>query len=452
MKLFVRDGTFYKTLVAIAAPVALQNLITFMVSMMDTIMIGALGEVQLSATSIANQLWFILMEICFGVAGGANVISAQYWGKGDVGIIRRIQSITYKTLLVVSVLCSCIALFLPGQFMSVFTTDQGVIEYGIQYLQIIGFSYPLYALASAGIMQLRSIGTVKISVVVYLTSLVVNTFLNWVLIFGNLGAPRMEVRGGALATCVARMFEFGIVTFYVFKVEDKVKFGLKDLRANNRHLYKMYVSQVVPVTCNEMLWVVGSTMVSIVIGRMGTQFVAANSIYSVLNQLVMVSIFGVGSATATIIGNTIGTGEYEMAKERSVTFMVIGALLGVIGTLLTLALGPVMLILYQNIPEATKTLVSQLTVVGSIIVFFQAMAVVSMMGVLRAGGDNKFVLVADVIFMWCISIPLGFLTGFKLGWTPPAVYAVLKCDEVLKTLISAVRVFRFRWLQDITLR
>ena len=177
MKLFVREKAFYKLLLTIAVPIALQNLITVSVSMMDTLMIGQLGETQLSATSIANQLWFMLMIVCFGVAGGANVLIAQYWGKGDVEVIKRVQAMTYKISLAAALFFGSVAFF-PRQFMGIFTTEQAVIEYGAQYLRIIGWSYPLYAMANVAIMMLRSVGTVNISVVVYLSSLVVNTSLN----------------------------------------------------------------------------------------------------------------------------------------------------------------------------------------------------------------------------------------------------------------------------------
>ena len=210
MTLFVRDKIFYKTTAAIAIPIALQNLITVAVSMMDTLMIGQLGEVQLSATSIANQLWFMLMVVCFGVAGGANVLISQYWGKRDTAVIKRVQAITFKVGFVISIVFMLVALLIPERFMGVFTTETAVIEYGAQYLRILGWSYPLYAMANIAIMMLRSVGTVNISIVVYLTSLVVNTSLNYVLIFGKFGAPRLEVRGGALATLTARCFEFVI--------------------------------------------------------------------------------------------------------------------------------------------------------------------------------------------------------------------------------------------------
>ena len=450
MKLFVKDREFYKALTAIAVPIALQNLITVSVSMMDTLMIGQLGEVQLSATSIANQLWFILMVLGFGVAGGANVLIAQYWGKGDTPIIRRVMSMTYKIGLVTSVLFVFIALLLPEQFMRIFTTEEAVIAYGVQYLKILGWSYPLYAMGNLTIIMLRSIGDVNISVVVYLTSLVVNTSLNYVLIFGKFGAPRLEVRGGAIATLIARCFEFGIATGYILLKEKRIKFSLRDLLPNNRDLYKKFASISMPVVGNELMWGVGTSIVAVVIGRMGTSFVAANSIYNVLNQFVSVAIFGVGNAALTIVGNTIGAGDYERAKQRSVTFMALSFLFGILSAGATLLLGPVVVGFY-NLSAETIAIASGITKVGALIVFFQSFAVISMVGVLRAGGDARFVLVCESLFLWGVAVPLGFLTGLWLHWPAVVVFLFLKCDEILKSVVSFFRIISFKWLRDVTL-
>lgn len=449
MKLFASDKAFYKTLVTIAIPIALQNLITVMVSMMDTLMIGQLGEQQLSATSIANQLWFMLMIVCFGVAGGANVLIAQYWGKGELPLIRRIQAMTFKVGFVASLIFGAIALFLPVQFMSIFTTEAAVIEYGAQYLRIIGYSYPLYAMANVAIMMLRSVGTVNISVVVYLTSLVVNTSLNYMLIFGKFGAPALGVRGGAIATFCARCAEFIIAIGYILWREKKIKFRLSDLRTNNRSLYKRYVDISIPVIGNELMWGLGASMVAVVIGRMGTNFVAANSIFTVLNQMVTVVIFGVGNAALTIVGNTIGTGDHELAKRRSVKLVWIAVGLGIVSAVVTLILSPVVVSMYKLSPETIRIALS-INRVGALIVFFQALAVVGMVGILRAGGDAKFVLICEVIFLWGVAVPLGFVTGLVLGLPAWLVFLCLKCDEILKVIISTWRIFSFKWLRDVT--
>lgn len=451
MNFMVKEKSFYKTLAAIAIPIALQNLITVMVSMMDTLMIGQLGEIQLSATSIANQLWFMLMIICFGVSSGANVLIAQYWGKQEVEVIRRVEAITYKIGFAASLLFCCIALWIPESFMRIFTTETAVIEYGAQYLRILGWSYPFFAVANIAIMMLRSVGTVNISIVVYLTSLVVNTTLNYVLIFGKFGAPQLGIRGGAMATCCARCSEFVIAAYYVLKKEKKIHFSLRNLLANNRMLYKKYFAISLPVIGNELMWGLGSSMVAVVIGRMGTSFVAANSIYTVINQMVSVMIFGVANAALTIVGNTIGTGDYELAKQRSITLFIISILVGFAASGITLLSSPLIISFYHFSTETIQIAFS-INRVGALIVFFQSVACVCMAGILRSGGDAKFVLVCETLFLWGLAVPLGFLTGLLLKWPAWAVFICLKCDEIFKTIVATFRVFRFRWLRDITIR
>lgn len=449
MNFFSKDRAFYKSLVVIAIPIALQNLITVMVSMMDTLMIGQLGENQLSATSIANQLWFILMVFCFGVSGGANVLIAQYWGKRDVPIIKRVQAITYKVGFCMSVVFALLAIFFPERFMSIFTTEQAVIECGAQYLRIIGFSYPLYAVTNIAVMTLRSVETVNISVLVYLTSLVVNTALNYVLIFGKFGAPALGVRGGAIATVCARAAEFLIAAGYVFFREQKIRFRLSDLLSKNRELYKKYAAISLPVTGNELIWALGASAVAVVIGRMGTSFVAANSIYTVLNQFVTVIMFGVGNAALTIVGNTIGAGEYELAKQRSVKLLVISIFLGALSAAVTLILSPFVISLYQ-ISAETAGIAASISRVGALVVFFQSLAIVGMIGILRAGGDAKFVLICEASILWGIAVPLGALAGLVLKWPVWAVFLCLRCDEIIKVVIAVWRICGFKWLRDIT--
>ena len=334
--------------------------------------------------------------------------------------------------------------------MGIFTPDPETIALGASYLRIVGWSYPLYALANAAIMMLRSVGTVNISVIVYLVSLIVNTCVNYVLIFGHFGAPRMEIRGAAVGTALSRCFEFGITMVFLLSKEKKIRFSLKDLLPNNRDLYRKYIAQSVPVIGNEAMWGIGASMVAVVIGRMGTNFVAANSIYTVLNQLVTVLIFGVGNAALTIVGNTIGTGNYELAKQRALTLYILGAGIGILAGGLTLGLGPVLIRFYQNLTPETVEILEKIILVGAVIVFFQALAVVGMVGVLRAGGDSRFVFICEASFLWGVAVPLGFLTGLVLGWPAPVVFFILKSDEVLKTMVSTVRILRFRWLRDIT--
>ena len=448
-KIFTNDPPFYQQLRAIAVPVAVQNLITVGVSMLDTLMLGSMGEVQLSASSLANQWFFMLTVINFGLAGGANVLVAQYWGKKEPEEIRKVLTIVYRISIVISLLFSLGAIGCPELIMSIFTNDADVIAAGCRYLTVIGWVYPLYALGNNTIMLLRAVGTVRISLVVYSVSFVVNVFFNWVFIFGNLGAPRMEIQGAALATAIARVVEFLIVVYFLFRKEDKIRFRLPDLRRFDQVMFSGFIRAATPIIFNDMIWAIGNSMITIIMGRMGKEFVAANSINSVVMQFASVALMGTSSAAAAIIGNTIGAGEYDRTRERARTLMYIAAIIGAAAGLLIFTIRPFVLGFY-NITDVTHSYAMSFMAITSVLVFFMAQSSVSMMGTLRGGGDGKFVMVIDVIFMWMICIPLGYIAGLRLGMPAPIVYFIIKCDEMIKSVIGAVRVYRGRWIRDMT--
>ncbi|EGT4137649.1 MATE family efflux transporter [Clostridium perfringens] len=447
--IITRDRRFYRLLFSIALPIAVQNLITFMVSMVDTLMVGALGEIQLSAVSIANNLFFVLTILMFGLAGGSNIMISQYWGKGNVKTIHKILAIMYRVCLLITGIFIFIALFLPKYFMGIFTTDKAVIDFGASYLRIVCIGYLFYSITNCTIMMLRSVKTVSISIIVYTASLVVNSILNWILIFGNLGAPELGIRGAAIATVCARITEFSIVLVFMFIYERKIGLKLEHLLKLDKEILKDYVGLCTPVLCNELLWAIGASMISVIVGRMGTEVVAANSINGVAHQFVTVFIFGMSNATAVIIGNTIGEGKKEKAKEYAYSIGIFSVVMGCISGLMILLIKPFVVNFY-NVSYSTKLIAMEIMTVTSGIIVFQSLASNFMMGVLRGGGDAKFVLINDLIFMWLVAIPGGFFVAFVLELPVALVFLVIKCDEILKSLTSVYRVISGKWVNDVT--
>ncbi|WP_283689105.1 MATE family efflux transporter [Clostridium perfringens] len=447
--IITRDKRFYRLLFSIALPIAVQNLITFMVSMVDTLMVGALGEIQLSAVSIANNLFFVLTILMFGLAGGSNIMISQYWGKGNVKTIHKILAIMYRVCLLITGIFIFIALFLPKYFMGIFTTDKAVIDFGASYLRIVCIGYLFYSITNCTIMMLRSVKTVSISIIVYTASLVVNSILNWIFIFGNLGAPELGIRGAAIATICARITEFSIVLVFMFIYERKIGLKIEHLLKLDKEILKDYVGLCTPVLCNELLWAIGASMISVIVGRMGTEVVAANSINGVAHQFVTVFIFGMSNATAVIIGNTIGEGKKEKAKEYAYSIGIFSVVMGCISGLMILLIKPFVVNFY-NVSYSTKLIAMEIMTVTSGIIVFQSLASNFMMGVLRGGGDAKFVLINDLIFMWLVAIPGGFFVAFVLEPPVALVFLVIKCDEILKSLTSVYRVISGKWVNDVT--
>ncbi|MGL6173087.1 MAG: MATE family efflux transporter, partial [Cellulosilyticaceae bacterium] len=263
------------------------------------------------------------------------------------------------------------------------------------------------------------------------------------------GMPALGVEGAAIATVIARITEFTIVLIFMLKFEKKIKFRPKHFKVIDKLIQKDYIKTCTPVIFNEFLWSTGSSMIAVVVGRLGTEVVAANSINTVTNQFVTVFIFGISSAAGVIIGNTIGEGKLEQAKEYAITLTALVAGLGLLAGGITFMVRPYVVQFY-NVSDLTKSIAMDIMGVTSIIVFFQALAATTMMGILRGGGDVKFVLVSDVIFMWIVAIPFGFLAAFWWQLPVTAVFFILKSDEILKVMVSLVRLLSGKWVKEVT--
>lgn len=444
-----KDKQLRNTLLCIAIPVALQNLITYCTGMMDTLMLGQLGEIQLSGATVANQFTMIFMGLSFGIASGTNVLLAQYWGKQDTKSMRSILSITYWVTLAISFLFFLAAFLAPETIMRIFTPDAEVIAEGAKYLRLVCFSYWAMGLSNVMLMSLRATGTVKISLVVYTISLFTNTFLNWVLIFGKLGAPRLEMQGAAIATVIARTIEVCIAIVFVFGIEKKIKLKPKHVLHFDRSFFKDYSKTVVPVIANELLWSVGNSGLMMVMGRMGRAFVTASSITNITAQFAQTITIGISNATSIIIGNTVGAEKYDEAQDIAKGIMTLSIFIATFAGLLVYFIRPFIVSLYNITPE-TKQVVMGVMGVSAFVIFCQTLAIIELMGILRGGGDIHFTLVCDIIFMWVCALPLGALVGLKFGWAPPAVYLVLKCDETLKIIVGAFRIYSGKWVKNLT--
>ena len=304
-------------------------------------------------------------------------------------------------------------MILPEFFMKIYTSDIRVIEAGVTYLRIVSIGYIFYAITNCTIMMLRSVKTVRISLVVYISSLIVNALFNYILIFGKFGMPRLGVMGAAIATVIARITEFIIVIIFMIVFEEKINLRIKHLVKIDKLMLKDFISNCTPVLFNEFLWSTGSTMISIIIGRLGTETVAANSISNVVFQFVTVFIFGLSNATSVIIGNTIGEGRNEKAKEYANTVGVLSLIMGIMAAMVIGIIRPIVVDFY-NVSESTKNIAMNIMSAMSIIVIFQSYGITLMMGVLRGGGDAKFVLINDIVFLWLFAFFFMwlFLVGF----------------------------------------
>lgn len=448
-----RDRFFYKSIFAVALPIALQNLITFATGMADTIMLGRADNTGtlLSASSLANQPFFILSLICFGMSGASTVLAAQYWGKNDIKSIKTIFAMVLRITLFLSLLIGGSVLLFPEQVMSIYTSRADVIESGAEYLRILGYAYFTFGVSNTLICSLRSVEIVKISVVVNTTSFFVNCFINWVLIFGKLGAPRLGIKGAAIGTLVARLVEFVIVFVYLFFIDTRLKFKLKDFLLSDKILLKDLLKHGIPVAFNELMWAAGVSVQAAVLGHITYSAgdpVAANSIAGMVQQLSTVFIFGLCNAAAVMVGKKIGEGDLEEAKRRSNTLQLMSLVIGIMACGIILLIKNIVVDFY-TVPAETKVLANELLVVIAFITIFVSFASMGIVGILRGSGDTKFCLFMEMVTMWGVAIPLAIALSVIFKSPVPLVLSGMKIDEPLKSLACFIRLRGKKWIKQL---
>ena len=444
-----KDRQFLKTLVTLMLPMVAQNLITLAAQMMDSLMLGRLGQIELSASSLANQPFFIFNLLIFGMASGSSVLNAQFWGKRDIRSIKIVISICLKVALTVSILLGAAVMFFPETVMRIYTDDPQIIAAGSEYLRIIGWCYFFFGLSNTLLTTIRSVGIVRIAVIDSVFSLVCNSCLNYLLILGNFGFPKLGIQGAAIATVIARMGEAVIVLVYILVIDRKLQFKLRDFWEFDVGLLKNYLKNGLPVAFNEVFWSVGVSIQSMIMGRLGASVVSASQIASIVQQFSSVLIFGVANAAAIIIGNDIGAGKMERARERVTWFRIIGVLLGILASGIILGLsGPV--VSFYNVPDETKQLAIEMLRVLAVIVLLVAQTGIGVVGLLRGGGDPRFALFVDLAGMWLVATPAGLLSAFVFKAPVLVVYACTKLDEPVKLLMLAWRMRNHRWMRDVT--
>ncbi|MBO3445037.1 MATE family efflux transporter [Clostridium sp. CCUG 7971] len=448
MNIFVKDKEFYKNVAAISIPIALQGLINVGVSMTDTMMLGSFGEITLSAASLANQFCFIFLIINFGLGGGAGVLSGQFWGKKDTKSINKVLSILIKASVLFALLFLFLAQAFPETIMSIYTKETAVSNQGMMYLKIVSLSFIFQGISTTVNILFRTVGSVKVALFASISSFFVNVFLNWVLIFGNLGAPELGIQGAAIATLTARIIEFSVIMIYLFKIDKKLNFKFKYLLQLDKELLKNYIRVGGPVLVSDLILAIGLNMVSVIMGRIGSDMVAANSISSVVLQFTNVFLMGVSNASGVITGNTIGQGQHKLAQERAVTFLAMSIILGLSSAFFIFILKNVIIDFY-NISNNTKQMAIQLMNSTSFLVVFMSISSLLTKGVLRAGGDTKFLMIADILFLWTVSIPLGAIAGLVFKLPAGIVLICLKIDEIIKGLWCVGRLLSKKWIRSV---
>ena len=443
------EKSFGRTVLSLVLPLAIQNLINVAVKGADVFMLQMIDEKSLSAASMAGQIQFILTLILFGLSSGAAVLTAQYWGKRDTRTVEKVMGMTVRFSVTVGLIFFVAAFFFPRQIMSVLTDVPAVIEEGVPYLRIMACSYPITAVTIICLNVLRSVEKVNISTTVYLLSLFTNIGLNLCFIKGWFGFPRIGITGVAIATVSARVLEIVITLVYVRR-NGLIRLRLKDIFKKNKTLAKDFLHYSMPVVVNEMLWGTAISLSATVIGHLGQEPIAAQSVATTVRQLAMVVVFGIANATAIIVGKEIGAGRVERAKTYSRKLMRFSLIAGICGAALMFGLRPVIPAIMTNLSELASTYLSFMMLAMSVYVIFASVSATGIVGVFRAGGDTRMGLLLDVGTLWVICLPLGFLAAFVWELDVRWVFLILISDELLKFPIVIWRFRSMRWLNNVT--
>ncbi len=447
----LKNPGFYRKTVLLMLPVVVQQLITIGINFMDNIMIGGFGETQISAVAFGNQFYNLFQFICMGLGSGAVVMSSQFWGRKELSPMRATAAIALRVTAVICVAFTVVSVLFPRLILRFFTDETQVILAGEQYMRLVGFTFWMAGLSSTGTYLLRSVGQVNIPLIGSAIAFFLNLFFNWVFIFGKFGAPALEIVGAAVGTLIARLFEFCFVFGYFILKDDRFGFRPRHFFLSGGSLRRQYIRYSIPVLVSDTLLGVSLSLVAVIMGHLGEEISAANAMINSLVQVLTVLTMGLAGAATIVIGNTIGEGDIPRAKREGNTYILLAFLFGLAMVPVLMLLENAYLGLYTVTPE-TREIAHGMLVFNFFMLPIQTVANITSKGILRGGGDTKFLLYADSSLIWFFSLPLGALAGFVWHLSPVWVYFFLRLEYPLKGIVCFIRYCTGKWIKVITTR
>lgn len=436
-------------LLKIALPIALQNFIMSSLNMVGTMMVGQLGETMVASVGVANQIFFLMNLLVFGVVSGAAIFTAQFWGKRDITNIRKVLSLSITLATVGALLFFALAEVFPGFILGIYSKDPALVKAGSDYLRIMAFSFVFFAITASYGTVLRSTGDVRTPLVVSISALSLNTLISYMLIFGKLGLPELGIRGAAVGIVIARVVECLALLFITYRRNLPAAVRLQDVRSVDFRFVRQVLKPIIPVTVNELLWAFGATAYSVIYARIGTDAMAAISIASSIDQLALVLFFGISNACAILVGNRIGAGDQDKAFRYAVRSLGLGVVLALVMGGIVLLVSRPLLTLYKVSPEVLDQTQRVLTVIASFL-WLRISNVIYYVGILRSGGDTRFAFVFDVGTIWLVGVPMASLAAFVLHLPVHWVYLFVMSDELTKSIAGFLRLISRKWIHDLT--
>jgi len=439
---------FYKALLAIGLPVAIQNLISSSLNLVDTIMIGNVGEKEIAAVGMANELFFLFVLLIFGINSGISVLVAQFWGKQDVENVRKSFGLSLTSGLGIGMIFFIIGFFFPKPFLSLLVNDQEVISIGASYMKIVSFSYLFTAVTFSVSVTSRSIEQAFIPMIVSGISLVLNTILNWILIFGHFGFPEMGVQGAAIATLIARVVEFALLAGLIYSRGSILVAKFNELLSFNKAFVKKVFAIALPVIINEGFWALGTVAYSAAIGRINADAVAAFFIAKSIFRFFEVAYIGLASACGVMIGKEIGAGNEDVAESYAFRFVKIALALSVVIGLIMFVSSPSLLKFFK-VPNSVRWDAIYILWIYAGFGIVKVFNLLMIVGVLRSGGDTKFSMLLEVAGVWGIGVPMAFFTVLVLKMPVYLVVFFICFEEVFKSVFGLARLKSGKWINNV---
>ena len=432
---FTKDTLFYKTLFGLILTITLQNLIAYSVNMLDNIMLGSYSQNALSGAATVNQVFFMVQQTALPIGNALVALASQYWGQKQTQPIQELTGIALK--------------FCPVQLLRIFTTSDEIIAEGLVYLSILKWTFVLFIFSNLLIAMLRSVGTVRISFIVSVVSLIVNGCINYTLIFGHFGFPEMGIQGAAIGTLISRIAELLILLFYVAKMDTKIRLFSSSLFSGSREQVRSFLKVGIPIMITSLLWAVSVPMQTAILGHLSSDAIAANSVSSTFYQYLKVVVIALSSASAVMIGNSIGAGDLKRVRSDARTLSVIDILIGLILAAILFVCRTPLLSMYRLSNEA-MILADHFIIIMSVIMVGMSYQMPVSMGIIQSSGDTKFTLRLNLISTWLIVMPLSFLAAFVWKWPVELVVVGVQCDQIFKGLPIFLRFRSYRWIHKLT--
>jgi putative MATE family efflux protein len=444
-----RDKLFYKNLFTVAVPIMLQNLVSSFVNIVDTVMIGRLGTVEIAAVGLGNQVFFFFNIILFGICSGGAIFIAQFWGKQDIQGIRKNTGLCLILNTMVALIFTTLILSMPEKIIGIYSRDPAVIEAGTGYLRTLAPSFIPFGISFVFVITLRSVEKVRLAMVTTVIALSINVIMNYFLIFGAGSIPAMGVSGAALATVIARFSEMIIIVTVSYVKGYAPAGNIRELMGFTSSFTARFFRIVMPVIINETLWSLGVTMQNVIFARTNTNAIAAYNITSTFSQLTWVVFMGLGNGVAVLIGKKIGEGEEKTARDYANRITIFMPLLGACAAIVLIPLSKLIPLIF-NVNPQVFSFIAFMFIILCCTYPFRAFNMGMVVGICRAGGDTIFCAIYDLIVMWLITLPAAAVASFVFHVPVWLLYLIVSCEDVLKMLLGLWRLKSGRWLHNVT--